>query len=161
MAATATARPRAYCWGVASLGQARRNRGEVLEGLESARAYSATTAPHSPQVAKLLSNVKLSCDSTGWPVKSCTVKRGLRENRTQEGTWRFYRFHLAATRRTRRFYRVSPFLSTTRNRKVTEISVTTELGQGGRHNLGQGKYGKYCTVRELWVKKNVSKKESI
>ena len=27
---------------------------------------------------------------------------------------------------------MAPFLSTTRNRKVTEISVTTELGQGGR-----------------------------
>mgnify|MGYP000485565810 CR=1 FL=1 len=73
--------------------------------------------------------------------RATTVNRGLRENRTQEGTWRFYRFHLAATRRTRRFYRVSPFLSTTRHRKVTEISVPTEPGQGGRHNLGQGKYG--------------------
>ena len=56
-----------------------------------------------------------------------TVSTGLREIRNQEGTHRFYRFRSAAARPTHRFYRVAPFLSTTRNRNVTEISVTTEL----------------------------------
>ena len=55
-----------------------------------------------------------------------TVSTGLREIRNQEGTHRFYRFRSAAARPTHRFYRVAPFLSTTRNRNVTEISVTTD-----------------------------------
>ena len=50
-----------------------------------------------------------------------TVSRGLRENRTQEGTHRFYRFRTPLRGRTHRFYRVAPFLLTKCNRNVTEM----------------------------------------
>ena len=50
-----------------------------------------------------------------------TVMTQLRENRTKEGTHRFYRFRTPLRGRRHRFYRALPFLLTTCNRNVTEM----------------------------------------
>ena len=53
--------------------------------------------------------------------RSRTVNVGLRENKTQEGKRRFYRFRMPLRGRKHRFYRVSPFLSMVH---VTDKHVT-------------------------------------
>ena len=82
---------------------------------------------------------------------------GLRENRTQEGTHRFYRFRTPLRGRTHRFYRAPPFLLTKCNRNVTEMYRNLGSQPKGWGPIQQSQ----CQSLRLALKSGVTRQTSL